>query len=97
MLQTTTARNELTSLVPVEMPGPSGLQPAAARDGTASAAPGVIYVSSPPDSEMTLRSALVTVVIAAGIALLAPLAVLLVGMPIALAVRVLLELVLWIL
>jgi hypothetical protein len=46
---------------------------------------------------MTLRSALVTVVIAAGIALLAPPAVLLVGMPIALAVRVLLELVLWIL
>jgi hypothetical protein len=46
---------------------------------------------------MTLRSALVTVVIAAGIALLAPLAVLLVGMPIALAVRVLLEIVLWIL
>ena len=85
------------SLVPVEMPPPSGFRPAAAHDGTAAGSAGVIYVSSPPDSEMTLRSALVSVVIAAGIALLTPLAVLIVGLPIALAVRGLLEVLLWIL
>jgi hypothetical protein len=77
------------SLVAVETPG--------INRRSALGSPGVIYVSSPPEFDLTLRSAVVSVVIAAGIAFLAPLAVLLVGLPVALAVRSLLEVLLWVL
>jgi len=82
-------------LVPVETPTSNGFRLPAVLDGALAEAAGVVYVSRSSDSDWTLRTALVWVVLAAGIALLAPLAILLVGLPIALAVRGLLEVVLW--
>ena len=61
----------------------------AARDETTS--PGAIDVSRRHGSEWTLLRALVSLAGAAGIALLVPFAILVVGLPIALAVRGLLE------
>jgi hypothetical protein len=57
--------------------------------------PGVIDVSRPYGAERTLLQALTSLVGAAGIALLVPLAILLVGLPIVLAVRGLAEAVAW--
>jgi hypothetical protein len=65
------------------------------RDDTARGTPGVIDASRPYGSEWTLLQALITLAGAAGIALLVPLAILLVGLPIALAVRGLLEVFVW--
>jgi hypothetical protein len=55
----------------------------------------VIDVPRPHGSERTLLQALVSLAGAAGIALLVPFAIVVVGLPIALAVRGLLELFLW--
>jgi hypothetical protein len=65
----------------------------AARDEAT--APGVIDVSRPHGSERTLLQVLVSFAGAAGIALLVPFAILVVGLPIALVVRGLLEVVVW--
>jgi hypothetical protein len=65
----------------------------ASRDETT--APGVIDASRPHGSERTLLQALVSVAGAGGIALLVPFAILVVGLPIALAVRGLLEVFAW--
>jgi hypothetical protein len=65
----------------------------AARDEAT--APGVIDVSRPHGSERTLLQVLVSFAGAAGIALLVPFAILVVGLPIALVVRGLLEGVVW--
>ena len=56
---------------------------------------GVIDMSRPYGSQRTLLQALTSFAGAAGLALLAPFAILLVGLPIALAVRGLLEVLLW--
>jgi hypothetical protein len=58
-------------------------------------APDVIDVSRPRGSERTLLHALVSLAGAAGIVLLVPFAILVVGLPIALAVRGLLEVFVW--
>ena len=63
------------------------------RDETT--APGVIDVSRSHGSERTLLQALVSLAGAAGISLLVPFAILVVGLPIALAVRGLLEVFAW--
>ena len=68
---------------------PTGLRFANHR-GTAA----VLHVSRSYDSERTLLQALISVAGAVGIALLVPFAILLVGLPIALTVRGLLEVVL---
>jgi hypothetical protein len=65
----------------------------AARDEAT--APGVIDVSRPHGSERTLLQVLVSFAGAAGIALLVPFAILVVGLPIALVVRGLLEVFVW--
>jgi hypothetical protein len=65
----------------------------AARDEAT--APGVIDVSRPHGSERTLLHVLVSFTKAAGIALLVPFAILVVGLPIALVVRGLLEVFVW--
>ena len=65
----------------------------AARDETTSS--GVIDVSRRHGSEWTLLRALVSLAGAAGIALLVPFAILVVGVPIAVAVRGLLEVFVW--
>ena len=69
------------------------VRPSAARGDTAPA-PGVIDVSR-PRSERTLIQALISLAGAAGIALLVPFAILLVGLPIALAGRGLLGILAW--
>ena len=66
-----------------------------APDQTAGDIRGVIDVSRPYSAERTLLQALTSLVAAAGIALLVPLAILLVGLPIVLAVRGLAEAVAW--
>ena len=66
-----------------------------ARDDTALGSSGVIDVSRPSGSERTLLQALISLAGAAGIALLVPFVILLMGLPIALAVRGLLEVVAW--
>ena len=75
---------------------PGIVRPAPARtsDGIAAAA-GVLDVSRPHDTERTLLEAFVSLAGAAGVSLLVPLAILLVGLPIALAFRGLHELLLW--
>lgn len=65
------------------------------RDERAAATPGVIDVSRPYGSERTLLQALISFAGAAGVALLVPLAILLVGLPVALAARGLLEVLFW--
>jgi hypothetical protein len=65
-----------------------------ARDETCGT-PGVIEVSRPHGFERTLVQALVSLAGAAGIALLVPFAILVVALPIALAVRGLLEVFIW--
>jgi hypothetical protein len=69
------------------------IRPSEVRDGPI--APGVIDVSRPNGSERTLVQALVSLAGAAGIALLVPFAILAVGLPIALSVRGLLAVVVW--
>ena len=71
------------------------IRTSAARDETATGGPGVIDVSRPYGSGRTLLQALISLAGAAGIALLVPFAILLVGLPIALAVRGLLEVFAW--
>lgn len=66
-------------------------RPSVARDETAPGAPGAIDPSRPYRSERTVLQVLISLVGAVGIALLVPFAILLVGLPIALAVRGLLE------
>src|ERR671913_1223268 len=66
-----------------------------APDEIAGGTPGVIDVSRPYGAERTLLQALTSLAGAAGIALLVPLAILLVGLPIVLAVRGLAEAVAW--
>ncbi len=58
---------------------------------------GVIDVSLPAGRERTLFQALTSVAAATGIALLVPFAILLVGSPIALAVRALIDAIVWML
>jgi hypothetical protein len=58
-------------------------------------APGVIDVSRPHGSERTLLQVLVSFAGAAGIALLVPFAILVVALPIAVVVRGLLEVFVW--
>lgn len=58
--------------------------------------PWVIDVSRPPKANRTAGQVFLSVVTVVGLALLAPLAVLAVGTPIAVAVRGLLELMLWV-
>jgi hypothetical protein len=77
--------------------GSKDIGPAAAHDGTTVTIPGVINVSRPDRSKLTLRQGLISLGGAGGIALLVPFAILLVGLPIALAVRGLLEAFLWLL
>lgn len=67
----------------------------APRARTASGTPGVIDVSRPYGSGRTMRGALISLAGAAGIALLFPFAILLLGLPIAVAVRGLLEVLVW--
>ena len=69
--------------------------PPAWNPGFARPIPGVIDVSRPRKTNRTAGEVLVSVGAAVGVALLAPLAVLAVGTPIAAAVRGLLELILW--
>ena len=69
------------------------IRPSEVRDETT--APGVIDVSRSHGSKRTLLQALVSLAGAAGIALLVPFAILLVGLPIALAVRGLVEVFVW--
>jgi hypothetical protein len=57
--------------------------------------PGVIGMSHRYGSERTLLQALISLAAAAGIALLVPFAILLVGLPIALVARGLLEVLVW--
>jgi hypothetical protein len=71
------------------------IRPSMARDETAPGTPGVIDVSRPLHSERTVLQALISLAGAAGIALLVPFAILLVGLPVALAVRGLLEALAW--
>jgi hypothetical protein len=66
-----------------------------ARDDTAVGRAGVIDVSRPPGAERTLLQALGSLAAATGIALLLPFVMLLVGLPIALGARGLLEVVAW--
>jgi hypothetical protein len=72
------------------------IRPSEVPDEPAAATPGVIDVSRRYGSERRLLQALSSLAGAAGIMLLVPLAILLVGLPITLAVRGLLEVVLWI-
>jgi len=67
----------------------------ASRDEIASGSPGVIDVSRRFASERTRLQALISLAGVAGIALLVPFAILLVGLPIALAARGLLEVLVW--
>ena len=67
----------------------------AARDSTVAATPGVIDVSRPYASERTALQALVSLAGAAGVALMVPSTILLVGLPIALGLRGFLETLLW--
>jgi hypothetical protein len=71
------------------------IRPSTAREETAPGAAGVINVSPRLGSEPTLRQALMSLAGASGIALLAPFAILLVGLPIALAGRGLIEVLAW--
>ena len=71
------------------------IRPSAARGETAPGAPGVIDLSRPYDSERTTPQALISLAGASGIALLVPFAILLLGLPIALAGRGLLEVLAW--
>ena len=80
-----TARNQ-TRAVP----------PSARVDTPVTRGPGVIDVSRPRKTDRTAGEVVVSVGGAVGLALLAPLAVLAVGTPIAAAVRGLLELTLWV-
>lgn len=73
----------------------NGIRMSAARDETSPRTPGVIDVSRPHGSERTLLEALISLAGAAGIALLVPFAILLVGLPFALAIRGVLEVLLW--
>ena len=73
----------------------NGIRVSAAGDAIAASAPGVIDVSRPSGSERTLRQALVSLVGAAGISLLVAIAILLVGLPIALTGRGMLEVLAW--
>jgi hypothetical protein len=57
--------------------------------------PGVIDVSQPRKTTRTAREVLVSIGAAVGVALLAPLAILAIGTPIAASIRGLLELVVW--
>jgi len=68
---------------------------AAARDETVPGTPGTIALSRPYRSERTVLQVLISLVGAAGIALLLPFPILLVGLPIALGVRGLLEAFAW--
>jgi hypothetical protein len=68
---------------------------AATLDETAAGTPGVIDVSRPYRSGLTVRRALASLAGAAGIALVFPFVILLLGLPIALAVGGLLELLGW--
>ncbi len=66
-----------------------------ASEQTARGTPGVTDASRPGSSEPTLLQALVSIAGAAGLALLVPLVVVLVGLPVALAGRGLLEVLAW--
>jgi len=57
------------------------IRPSVARDETAPGTPGVIDVSRPLHSERTVLLALISLAGAAGIALLVPFAILVVGLP----------------
>lgn len=84
--------------VPVDAPRsrPAEVRAILPRDQTAAArTPGVIDVSLPCRSDRTLLQGLSSLAGATGIALLLPLVILLVGLPIALAVRGLLEVLVW--
>jgi hypothetical protein len=72
----------------------SGIPRSTKRESAVST-PGVIDLSRPYGAERTLLQALTSVLGAVGLALLVPLAILLVGLPIVLAVRGLVELVAW--
>lgn len=70
-------------------------RPSLRIDTVVTGGPGVIDVSRPRNTNRTAGQVLTSVGAAVGVALLAPLAVLTVGTPIAAAIRGLLELVLW--
>ena len=72
------------------------VHPSSRVDTPVTRGPGVIDVSRPRQTDRTAGEVLVSVGGAVGLALLAPLAVLAVGTPIAAAVRGLLELTLWV-
>jgi hypothetical protein len=76
---------------------PRDPEPVAVRDATATGTFDSVDLSPPHGSERTLLQALVSIAGAAGIALLVPFAILLIGMPIALAVRGLVEVLTWLL
>ena len=74
-----------------EQPRRAGALPAALRDDEATAAPGVIDVSRPVAGERGALQVLISSAGAGGLALLVPFAILLAALPVALAVRGLLE------
>ena len=75
--------------------GANGIRRATARGETDRRIPGVIDVSPPAGSERTRLDALVSVAGAVGVALLVPVAILVVGLPVVLAGRGLLEVIAW--
>jgi hypothetical protein len=83
--------------IPVHMPRhhDDETRPGAARDETPAATPGAIDTSRSHRSDRTLLQAFVSLAGAAGTALLVSVAILLVGLPLALAVRGLLEILVW--
>lgn len=73
----------------------NGLRSGVAGDPRAADTPGVIDVSRPSGSDRSPLGALFSFAGAASLALFVPFAILLVGLPIALAIRGLLEVLLW--
>ena len=73
----------------------SDIEPSAARQGSAPGTTRAIDVTRPYDSERTLLQTLISLAGAAGIALMVPFAILLVGFPIAVAARGLFEVLAW--
>jgi hypothetical protein len=80
---------------PAWTPGMARPAPEVSTDDTSTN--GAVDVSRPTDSERTFRQALTSLVGAAGIALLVPVAILVVGIPVALGVSGLIEAADWIL
>ena len=84
----------------IARPAPAGRAPYAdgtpAQDDKAVVRAGVIDVSRSPDAERTFAQALVSLIGATGLALLIPLVILAIGIPVALGIRGALAVAAWI-